>query len=156
MIKLNNTTLRTLSYQQGIAIEAPHISIFEQWNQIDIYVHEYGNEWDSESVQSRIEQYIDAIGKMFKAEYPEGMLSGLNLHFVNLPFDSVIPAQRIQDGWYYSDPFVQFADFLEAGGFNAVYVEHTPERYDAIREHGVNFVFGDWEEVSADTLPDTP
>lgn len=143
MIKLNGTTLNKLSYTQGIALEAPHISVFEEWNQIDIYVHEYGNEWESESAQSRIEQYIDAVGKMFKAEYTEGKLSGLNLHFVHLPFDNVIPAQHIQEGWYYSDPFVQFADWLESGGFNAVYVEHTPERYDTIREHGINFVFLD-------------
>lgn len=141
MIKLNNTILRTLSYQQGIALEAPDKSVFQEWNQIDIYVHEYGNEWDGESVQSRIEQYIDAIGKMFKAEYPEGRLSGLNLHFVKLPFDSAIPSQHIQEGWYYSDPFVQFCDWLELGGFNAVYVQNTPERYMDITEHAINFIF---------------
>lgn len=138
IVKLNGVKLVSDQYITGEALRVPDKEVFQEWNTIDIHISsEFHN-----TVQSLIEQYIDCIGKMFKSEYPEGKLSGLNLHFVYLPFDSVVPEQYIQDGWYFSDPFVQFCDWLESGGFSTVYVDHTPKRYSDIAEHGINFVFG--------------
>ena len=143
IVKLNGVKLVSDQYITGEALRVPDKEVFQEWNTVDIHISsEFHN-----IMQTLIEQYIDCIGKMFKAEHPDGKLAGLNLHFWKLPFDGVIDAKYLPEGYYFSDPFVQFCDWLEAGGFNAVYVEHTPERYDAIREHGINFVFGDWEEV---------
>lgn len=139
IVKLNGVKLVSDQYITGEALRVPDKEVFSDWNTIDIHISsEFHN-----TVQSLIEQYIDCIGKMFKSEYPEGKLTALNLHFWKLPFDGIIEPKWLPKDYYFSDPFVQFCDWLESGGFNAVYVEHTPKRYDAIREHGINFVFAD-------------
>lgn len=138
IVKLNGVKLVSDQYITGEALRVPDKEVFQEWNTIDIHISsEFHN-----TVQSLIEQYIDCIGKMFKSEYPEGKLTALNLHFCKLPFDGVIEPKYLPNDYYFSDPFVQFCDWLESGGFNAVYVDHIPERYSDIAEHGINFVFG--------------
>lgn len=111
-------------------------SVFKEYNQVDIYI----TEEPDNSVQTLIDQYIDAVGKIFQSEYPEGRLSSLNLHFNQLPFDRTI---RDQSGWKYADPFIRFCEWLEAGMFGTVYVNKIPERYSDIADFGINFVFKD-------------
>lgn len=115
-------------------------SIFKEYNQVDIYV----TEERYNSVQTLIDQYIDAIGQVFQSEYPEGRLSSLNLHFNELPFDRII---RKQSGWKYADPFIRFCEWLEAGMFGTVYVNKIPERYSDIADFGINFVFNDTDDI---------
>ena len=133
-ITINSEGLDHHTYLGIASLRVIDKSVFKEYNQIDIYVT---NEPDN-SVQTLIDQYIDAIGQVFLSEYSEGRLSSLNLHFNELPFDRII---QKQSGWNYADPFIRFCEWLEAGMFGAVYVKKIPERYSDIADYGINFVF---------------